>query len=321
MNEFDKEQEAALDKALTNLPKILAKRLKLLEQREEELQKSFDRLEKEKKSLGCGNASDVIHLNVGGTLVATLRRTLTYVEDSMLAARFSGRWDESIEKDKDGNFFVDQRVEMFLPMIDYIRNKQNETPSTYAPQSPGLSDFANNQKDYGDFKRMVEYFGMTLGIYPVELIDYTTADKKRIGETGSSSLLYVAFSEWGICGFLPKGHTRKIKGFEVKIGDATNLQIGWVKGPVVTKTDVTSHSSSVVVDVARAGISCNGTFESISNSLQSGTFVKCKNYGKEWFIDGEKLVGNWNNTWETEGVVPAMSGKGEWTITAVELGP
>ncbi len=32
--------------------------------------------------------------------MATLRSTLTYAEDSMLAARFSGRWDDSIAKDK-----------------------------------------------------------------------------------------------------------------------------------------------------------------------------------------------------------------------------
>lgn len=102
MNELEKEQEAALDEALTNLPNILAKRIKLLDQREEELKKAFARLESEKKSLGCGDANDVIQLNVGGTLVTTLRRTLTYVEDSMLAARFSGRWDESIEKTRMG---------------------------------------------------------------------------------------------------------------------------------------------------------------------------------------------------------------------------
>ncbi|GAX24652.1 hypothetical protein FisN_21Lh244 [Fistulifera solaris] len=319
MNEFDREQEAALDEALTNLPKILAKRLKLLEQREEELQKSFDRLEKEKKSLGCGNASDVIHLNVGGTLVATLRRTLTHVEDSMLAARFSGRWDESIEKDKDGNFFVDQSAGLFLPMINYIRNMQNQTPSTSPPRSPTYSDFANTHKDYDDFIRMVEYFGVTLGIYPVELVDYTADDKEHIMVTGSSSLLNATFSEWKICGIVPTGHTRRVKGFEVKIGDAVNLQIGWIEGPVGTNTDVSSHSVSVLLDVARGGISCNGHFESISASLQNGTFVRCKNYGKEWFIDGEQIVGNWSITWETGGVVPAMSGKGEWTITSVEL--
>ena len=51
---------------------------------------------------------DVLHLNIGGNLTAVLRRTLTSVEGSMLASRFSGRWDESLEKDRNGNFFIDQ---------------------------------------------------------------------------------------------------------------------------------------------------------------------------------------------------------------------
>jgi hypothetical protein len=29
----------------------------------------------------------------------------------MLAAKFSGRWDDSLEKDADGNFFIDQPIE------------------------------------------------------------------------------------------------------------------------------------------------------------------------------------------------------------------
>ena len=51
----------------------MAKRRKLLDEREEKLKKSFKRLEKEKRTLGCGNDGDAIHLNVGGTLMATLR--------------------------------------------------------------------------------------------------------------------------------------------------------------------------------------------------------------------------------------------------------
>lgn len=171
------EHEEALDEALNNLPNLLAKRRKLLDEREEELEKAFEKLEREKKTLGCGDDGDVIHLNVGGTLMATLRSTLTYVEDSMLAARFSGRWDESIAKDRDGNFFIDQPIEFFLPMIDYIRNKQNQTPSTGSPPSPILYSFENDTINYDNFKRMVEYFGVTLGIYPVELVDFTSKNK------------------------------------------------------------------------------------------------------------------------------------------------
>lgn len=320
MNELEKEQEAALDEALTNLPNLLAKRLKLLEQREEELKKSFERLEREKKSLGCGNASDVLHLNVGGTPITTLRRTLTYVEDSMLAARFSGRWDDSIEKDKDGNFFIDQPIEIFLPMIDFIRSKQSQTPLASAPRSPALQDFGNVQKKYDDFKRMVEYFGATLVIFPVELVDYTTSNKQLLASFGPSSSFKASFSEWKICGLVPSGHTRKIKAFAFKIGEAVNLQIGWVTGAITANTAIADHAyGSIALDLARGGITCNGAFQMVSNTVQNGSVVQCKNFGAEWYIDGDKLAGNWSTTWQSANAVPAISGKGEWTITAVEL--
>lgn len=39
----------------------------------------------------------------------------------MLASKFSGRWDESLEKTPEGRFFIDQSIDLFLPLIDYLR--------------------------------------------------------------------------------------------------------------------------------------------------------------------------------------------------------
>ncbi|GAX29441.1 hypothetical protein FisN_16Hu118 [Fistulifera solaris] len=318
VHEREEEQEAALNEALTNLPKLLTKRRKLLDEREEELNNAFDRLEKEKRTLGCGKDSDVIHLNVGGTLMATLRSTLTYVEDSMLAARFSGRWDESIAKDKDGNFFIDQPIELFLPMIDYIRNLQNEDNSLGPQPSPDVSDFDDDDKKYRKFKRMVEYFGLPLGVFPVALMKVTTEGKKQLLVTGALSSFKIFVQEWGVFELVPSGHARKIKGFEVKIGEAADMQIGWVIKPVVVNTAVSDYDEYIALDVAKGTITCNDDFdESVSTSVQNG---KCMNFGKEWFIDGQR-VASWCDCWVTKGAVPVFSGKGEWTITVVELGP
>lgn len=323
MNELDREQEAALDEALTNLPNLLAKRLKLLDAREAELKKSFERLEKEKEILGCGNTNDVIQLNVGGTIMTTLRRTLTYVEDSMLAARFSGRWDDSIEKDKNGNFFIDQPIDIFLPMIDYIRTKQNQTPLTDTPQSPSSKDFSNGRK-YADFQRMVEYFGVTLGIFPVQVVNYCTESNDSVAESGPVSSFKLTFHEWTICGLEPSGHKRKIKGFQVKIGEAVNLQIGWVLSSINVGTAIANHDKSIAVDIARGGISCNGGFQMVNQDIQTGSVVQFKEFGRELLIDGESISGDWKSIvtgWYPQHIVPAISGKGEWTISAIELEP
>ena len=85
---------------VSGLQRLFESREKSLQDREESLarrQKLFDEQHPQ-----AGNGSDVIHLNVGGsTNIAVLRRTLTHFENSMLASRFSGRWDDSM----DGNFF------------------------------------------------------------------------------------------------------------------------------------------------------------------------------------------------------------------------
>ena len=42
-------------------------------------------------------------------------------ESSLLAAKFSGRWDANVEKDADGAFFIDQPIELMMPLINYLR--------------------------------------------------------------------------------------------------------------------------------------------------------------------------------------------------------
>lgn len=57
--------------------------------------------------------NDVLHLNIGGTKATTLRKTLTSIQDSVLAIKFSGRWDAGMEKDNEGNFLIDQEYFLF----------------------------------------------------------------------------------------------------------------------------------------------------------------------------------------------------------------
>lgn len=108
----------------------------------------------------AGKESDVLYLNVGGSKnVAVLRRTLTYFENSMLAAQFSGRWDESLEKDKDGNFFIDQDPNVFLPLLNYLRQcDQKSCHDMYIKRPSPKPELCN----------MLEYYGLLSSIYPQE---------------------------------------------------------------------------------------------------------------------------------------------------------
>ena len=104
-----------LDEVLKSLPDLLRKREAALQEKERDLERLRISLEKEHPN--HGEPSDVLRLNIGGgARVDVLRRTLTQFEGSLLESKFSGRWDDSLEKDADGNFFIDQPARLFVPL-------------------------------------------------------------------------------------------------------------------------------------------------------------------------------------------------------------
>ena len=74
-----------------------------LEERERALQKALDGVSSEKQLMAGRKPSDVLPLNIGGVKTHASRRTLCLHEPSLLAAQFSGRWDDNIEKDADAS--------------------------------------------------------------------------------------------------------------------------------------------------------------------------------------------------------------------------
>jgi hypothetical protein len=79
----------------------------------------------------------------------------------MLAARFSGRWDESLEKDKDGNFFVDQPPHLFFPLIEFLQRCKNTSSVAGTARFPAYDvDFGGDGRRYGDFWHMAAYYGI-----------------------------------------------------------------------------------------------------------------------------------------------------------------
>ena len=100
----------ALEMARTELEE----RESSLEQREEALRKAIEGVEHEKRLMAGRKPSDVLQINVGGTKLSVLRSTMCQLESSLMAAKFSGRWDGNVEKDADGAFFIDHPIELNL---------------------------------------------------------------------------------------------------------------------------------------------------------------------------------------------------------------
>lgn len=116
-----------------------------------------ERALEEEKSLmqGLRLMDDVLQLNVGGKEVCAVRRaTLCIAGESMLSSMFSGRWDDALTKDTDGRIFIDSTPELFMPLLDFLRQKCIEDPTdpVELPQVPcGRAP---------DFFRMVSYYGL-----------------------------------------------------------------------------------------------------------------------------------------------------------------
>ena len=111
-------------------------------------------LEKERMKAVMVNNNDIIHLNVGGEKMTTKRSTLCQVEGSLLAPMFSGRWEDGLERDKDGCIFLDFNPKYFSLILDYLRAKKIETP-----ENPALLPKVPSEQ-LKNFSVLVGYLGL-----------------------------------------------------------------------------------------------------------------------------------------------------------------
>ncbi|XP_028397744.1 uncharacterized protein LOC114521475 [Dendronephthya gigantea] len=107
---------------------------------------------------------DIIHLNVGGQKFKTKRSTLCQIEGSLLAAMFSGRWEDGVERDQDGAVFFDFNPQHFAYILDYLREKK----ITSGKKPASLPDFPESQMKW--FSSLVDYLGLSDEIFPTEIV-------------------------------------------------------------------------------------------------------------------------------------------------------
>lgn len=266
---------------------------------------------KEKRAVyGNTEPSDVIPLNIGGNKTITvLRRTLTSIPGSMLASRFSGIWDDSLEKDRDGNFFIDQRFELFEPLINYLRDRANGTV-LYPLPSPTFE----NAKDKIDFYRMLEYYSLTHGVYPTSLkIRHGSEDNVE-----QNSSWKVDAKEWTTFRLEKDDHYRHIKSYQIKIGSVQRIQIGWE----YEKKDIPDYSQgnmlgvgdikyTSAIDLTRSCFLFDGGNTAIQGlDLVEGTVIRSVNQGRELYVN-DRLVASTSET-NSDGVMLIPDPKDRW---------
>ena len=119
--------------------------------------------EKERMKALTVNDNDIIHLNVGGQKLTTKRSTLCQVENSLLATMFSGRWEESLERDQDGAVFLDFNPQYFVLILDYLREKRIAQSGKPIP----LPKVADEQLER--FNNLLQYLGLSDEIVSKEI--------------------------------------------------------------------------------------------------------------------------------------------------------
>ncbi|GKY91336.1 hypothetical protein MPSEU_000105800 [Mayamaea pseudoterrestris] len=117
------------------------------------------------------SSSDVLTLNIGGSCTTqVLRSTLTFVETSLLARRFSGRWDSNLARDAHGNYFVDEDPAIFVPLLNHLRDISKQTPIAFDLEPPTFTDLHLEKR----FRLAVDHYGLTDAFYPVALFTKST---------------------------------------------------------------------------------------------------------------------------------------------------
>jgi len=115
-----------------------------------EIRDKFDKLEKDQKQLEVErekfnsektlnqriDQSDVIHLNVGGEIVATTRQTLISLPKSLFSILFNGRWEQRLHHDDQENIFLDFNPIVFRHLLDQLQLNKGESISP--PSDPSL---------------------------------------------------------------------------------------------------------------------------------------------------------------------------------------
>lgn len=97
---------------------------------------------------------DVLEINAGGQVFAVKRSTLCLAEGSVIAALFSGNWDDGQHRDSQGRPFLDVDPYIFDKIVNFLRQKAIEGPDRPAPRPIIAPEKAL------EFDAVVDYYGL-----------------------------------------------------------------------------------------------------------------------------------------------------------------
>jgi hypothetical protein len=124
-----------------------------LNKEEKQLKIDREKLKQDKRISKLVENIDVIQFNVGGEIIITTRETLTKIPKSTLSLMFNGRWEHKLQRDQNGNIFLDFNPILFRHLLDQLQISETNDSIYLSPPSsqPSLVE---------PFKKMLRKLGL-----------------------------------------------------------------------------------------------------------------------------------------------------------------
>ena len=261
------------------------------------------------------SGSDVLTLSIGRSthIMQLMRSTLTFVEDSLLAHQFSGRWDHNLARDAQGNFFLEEDPVIMVPLLHYLRDMSRSTPLASTFEPPQFQDHYTEKR----FRLVVDHYGLTDAFYPVALFKHhapSTIVSRNVlqwdmGEPQADDNKHYYIDllrrplDSNSLRHQPLPFERKFKSFEVTIRNPTvgHALIGWMQRGSIGRTSLVYFLTTCVVPVPPGpAISHHDTFQReylpVPNLAWTANQAICVNCRKlenghlEWSVQGRVIA-------------------------------
>ncbi len=122
----------------TNVYTLLDFQEKLIEHEENLLNGQIQASDQEKALVAkfAVDQRDIVTLNVGGTIYRTTWATLQTIPQSLLFTKFAPENEQTLSKDRDGNYFLDFHSERFRYILQYLRYQRENRlfPTQISPE-------------------------------------------------------------------------------------------------------------------------------------------------------------------------------------------
>lgn len=134
-------------------------------------------------------------------------------------------------------------------------------------------------------------------------------------------------SEWATYKLVLQGHERRVKTFEVTLGEVERAQIGWINEEQWKQNAFSNQevgvgevSGTIGFDRCRFGAPSCGEFTKIDGESGSeGTVIRCENLGDKWLVNGKVVSWPGYKINEHCAPIPAVSCNGSWHVSLIEF--